>query len=119
MPKAPYQPQDVELIVNAPDVRVAEITLAPHSDTPPHEHAEVPEVCYCLQGELTCEAEGEATVVLRAGEKRIFAAGAGHQLRNVGDVPCRFLLIHAGGRFDFVKTEKKSGNGPRRGSRVY
>jgi quercetin dioxygenase-like cupin family protein len=102
MSNSPYQPQDVQLIVDTPDVRVAEITLGPHADTPAHEHTEVPEVCYCLEGQLVCEADGEAPTVLRAGQRRTFAAGSHHQLRNAGDAPCRFLLIHAGGRFDFV-----------------
>src|SRR3954462_1683166 len=70
MANAPYQPQALELIVNTPDVRVAEITLAPHTDTPPHEHTAVEEVCYCLEGELSCEAEGEEPVTLRAGGKK-------------------------------------------------
>src|SRR5690348_9223404 len=102
MADAPYKPQDVELIVNTPDVRVAEITLAPHTDTPPHEHTEVPEFCYCLEGEVSCRTEGESPSILRAGQKKIFAAGSDHQLRNEGDVPCRFLLIHGVGRFNFV-----------------
>lgn len=105
MPTPPYQPQAVELIVDTPDVRVAEITLGPGADTPPHEHSEVEEVCYCLAGELTCEAEGETPAVLRAGQKRRFAAGRDHQLSNRGQVPCRLLLIHGVGRFDFVQSK--------------
>jgi quercetin dioxygenase-like cupin family protein len=104
MANAPYQPQDMELIVDTPDVRVAEITLAPQADTPPHEHTQVDEVCYCIEGELSCEAEGEAPVVLRAGQKKTFAAGSDHRLRNRGETTCRFLLIHGVGRFDFVPT---------------
>jgi quercetin dioxygenase-like cupin family protein len=107
MASAPYRPQAVELIVDTPDVRVAEITLAPHTDTPPHAHTAVAEVCYCLEGELSCEAEGEEPVVLRAGQKRTFAAGSDHRLRNPGGAPCRFLLIHGVGRFDFVATAGK------------
>lgn len=106
MPNPPYQPLAVEQIVETPDVRVAEITLAPGTDTPPHEHTEVEEVCYCLAGELTCEVEGEPPVVLRPGEKTRFAAGADHCLSNRGDVPCRFLLVHGVGRFNFVATTK-------------
>jgi quercetin dioxygenase-like cupin family protein len=107
MPNPPYQPQAVELIVDTPDVRVAEITLAPGTDTPPHEHTEVEEVCYCLEGELTCEAEGEPPVVLRPGEKKRFAAGLDHRLSNEGEVPCRFLLVHGVGPFNFVPTTKR------------
>src|SRR4051812_43121334 len=106
MPDRPYQPQSVELIVDTPDARVAEIMLAPHTSTPPHEHTDVEEVCYCLEGELTCEAEGEPPVVLRSGQKVRFAAGVDHRLSNRGEVPCRFLLVHGVGRFNFVPTAK-------------
>ena len=102
MSQPTYQPLQAELIVEAPGVRVAEITLAPHTNTPPHVHSEVPEVCYCLEGELTCEANGEPAAVLRPGRRKRFDAGVGHRLRNGGDVPCRFLLVHGVGRFDFV-----------------
>lgn len=94
MTPSQYKPQDIDLIVNTPEVRVAEITLAPHADTPPHKHTQVPEVCYCLEGELSCHVEGHAPSVLRAGQKKTFAAGSHHQLRNTSDAPCRFLLIH-------------------------
>jgi quercetin dioxygenase-like cupin family protein len=102
MANVPYQPQAVELIVDTPTVRVAEITLAPHTDTPPHEHTEVEEVCYCLEGQLLCAADGEEPTVLRAGAKKTFPAGSDHQLRNASDTPCRVLLVHGVGRFNFV-----------------
>ncbi len=109
MPTPQYQPQAVELIVDAPDVRVAEITLAAGTDTPPHEHTEVEEVCYCLAGELTCAVEGEPVAVLQPGQKIRFAAGHDHRLSNPGHSPCRFLLIHGVGRFDFVPSRQASG----------
>ena len=58
MSKPTYQARGVEVIVETADVRVAEITLAPGEGTPMHEHREVEEVCYCLEGELTCKAVG-------------------------------------------------------------
>ena len=107
MANAPYQPQAVELIVDTPTVRVAEIILAPHTDTPPHEHTDVEEVCYCLEGQLSCQAEGQEPTVLRAGQKKTFPAGSDHQLLNRSDAPCRFLLIHGVGRFNFVPTANR------------
>lgn len=111
MSTSPYQPQAVELIVDTPDVRVAEITLAPRTSTPEHEHTAVPETCYCLAGELTSDTGDGRPVVLKAGDKTVFAAGASHQLRNDADVPCRFLLVHAVGRFDFVPAKPAGGGG--------
>ncbi len=88
--------------MDTPEVRVAEITLAAGTDTPAHEHSEVEEICYCLAGELTCEVEGEPSAMLLPGQKMRFAAGRDHRLSNPGHSPCRFLLIHSSGRFDFV-----------------
>lgn len=106
MSKPTYAPQAMELIVDSPDVRVAEITLGPGGDTPAHEHSAVEEVCYCLEGELTCEADGTPTTVLRPGERKRFAAGLHHRLTNRGETSCRFLLVHGVGRFDFVPSAK-------------
>jgi quercetin dioxygenase-like cupin family protein len=104
MTKTPYQAQHIEMICDTLDGRVAEITLSPMSDTPPHQHTKAEETCYCLEGELTCEVGGQATV-LKPGERMRFAAGRDHCLRNRTDAPCRFLLVHGGGHFDFVVAE--------------
>lgn len=97
-----YRSDSVELICDTPEVRIAEIALAAHSETPEHVHTHAPEICYCLSGELTVEGAGPAPLVLRAGEKKRFEAGSAHQLVNRSAATCRFLLIHAGGKFDFV-----------------
>jgi uncharacterized cupin superfamily protein len=102
----PYQAQQTEIICETPEVRVAEITLSPSSDTPPHRHSKTEEICYCLEGELTCEIGHKATV-LKPGERMRFAVGQDHQLRNRTSTPCRFLLIHGGGKFDFVESDEK------------
>lgn len=104
MTKTPYQAQKMEIICETPDVRVAEITLSPLSDTPPHQHRHVEEICYCLEGELTCEV-GEQATVLKVGERMRFAAGRDHRLGNRAATPCRFLLIHGGGKFDFIASD--------------
>ena len=81
---------------------MAEIILAPGTGTPPHAHSYVPEVYYCLDGELSCDVDGEPSVVLRPRQKARFAAGRDHRLSNRGAVPCRFLLVRGVGRFDFM-----------------
>lgn len=102
MTTTPYQAQQMEVICETPDVRVVEITLSPFSGTPRHQHTDAEEICYCLQGELTCEVGDQHAIVLKPGERRRFAAGQEHHLRNRAETPCRFLLIHGGGKFDFV-----------------
>ncbi len=109
MPTLPHQPHAVELIVDTPQVRVSEITLAADTDTPAHEQSEVEEIFYCLAGELTCEVKGEASAVLLSGQKARCAAGRDHRLSNSGESPCRFVLIHGVGRFDFVLSRQPPG----------
>lgn len=97
---AAYQSKQ-EIICETPTVRIVEITLGPCSDTPDHQHTQTQETCYCLAGELTCEI-GNARMVLKPGDKMRFAATHHHRLRNMANSNCRFLLIHDGGKFDFV-----------------
>lgn len=97
-----YYPVESVVICRTSDVRVVEITLGPGTQTPPHEHTNAEEVCYCLHGELTCQSPGAPPDILREGQRRVFRAGDVHMLRNDGDIPCRLLLIHTGGQFDFV-----------------
>lgn len=106
MTTANYQTDGIETIHQSADTRVVEITLAPRSDTPEHRHSSAKEICYCLEGELTIEQEGRPVVALIPGQRCVFAADAPHRLRNVADRPCRFLLIHVDGAFDFVAAER-------------
>ncbi len=102
MNNAQYKSDAMELICDTAEVRIAEITLAAHAQTPEHVHTHAPEICYCLSGELTVEHVGPQPMILRPGDKKRFEAGSAHQLVNRSGQPCRFLLIHAGGAFDFV-----------------
>lgn len=101
-----YQPLNLEIIMQNETVRVAEITLPPHSPVPEHQHTESEEISYCLEGELSCRVDGRLDCVLKPGQKTRFPAGQEHQLSNAGEVPCRFLLIHGVGKFDFVPVKR-------------
>jgi len=102
----PYEPQNAAVICRTNDLRVVEITLAANSQTPPHTHSAVEEICYCLEGQLTFAAKGEPTGVLTAGNRQRFPAGSEHQLCNRSALPCRFLLIHGVGPFDFTPVSR-------------
>lgn len=97
-----YRAQQVEVVCESPDVRVAEITLPPSAKIPSHRHTHTQEICWCLAGQLTCQSPGEPTSVLQAGERKIFPANHEHALLNQGEGPCRFLLVHGVGKFDFI-----------------
>ncbi len=102
MSDKPYVPQSMEVIFETSDVRVVEIGLPGFGATPEHRHTLAQEICYCLEGELTCEVVGQTPVVLKPGHKMIFPANQEHTLSNRDQRPCRFLLIHGIGAFDFV-----------------
>lgn len=106
-----YTPQLLEVIYQTPDIRVAEINLPPFGQTPAHRHSHTDEVCYCLEGDLTCQTPDAPDGILHAGQRRDFPANSTHTLVNLGEMPCRFLLIHKGGEFDFVQTEPDTSEG--------
>ena len=62
MTTMPYQAQKMEIICETPDVRVAEITLSPLSDTSPHQHTEAEEICYYHNHAGGSESNGAAVV---------------------------------------------------------
>jgi quercetin dioxygenase-like cupin family protein len=103
MNRPTYTPQQMEIICQTPEVRVAEITLPPFGQTPSHRHSRANEVCYCLEGELTWQTPDAPDGILHAGQRRDFPVDSTHRLANLGNIPCRLLLIHSGGEFDFVE----------------
>ncbi len=106
MDKPTLHPVAMEIIMQNETVRVSEITLAPHSPVPEHQHTESEEICYCLEGELTCHVDGRIERVLKQGQKTRFPAGRNHQLSNAAETPCRYLLIHGVGKFDFAPPKR-------------
>ncbi len=101
-----YNPAKMEVIVQSSEVRVVEFLLPPHTPVPEHHHSNTEEICYCLSGELVCNVQGQRQCVLRSGERFRFAPGIDHELINEGDVPCRFVLIHGVGEFNFIPSNR-------------
>lgn len=105
---APYVVQQVKLVVKGADVQVREFTVAPDEDIPWHYHAAVTDWCYCLEGVVSAQtrsAQDAAISVqdLSAGESCRIDAGIVHRLANGGREACRYLLVQAGGQYDFNK----------------
>ena len=105
---APYAVQQVKLIVKGADVQVREFTVAPGEDIPWHYHTEITDWCYCLDGVVKAEKRnsgdaGVSIVYLKTGESCRIDAGVVHRLSTGGEGVCRYLLVQAGGRYDFNK----------------
>jgi quercetin dioxygenase-like cupin family protein len=107
-PPAPYTVQQVKLVVKGADVQVREFSVAPDENIPWHYHTAVTDWCYCLEGVVSAEtqnAENAAISVqlLKTGESCRIDAGVVHRLANGGEGMCRYLLVQAGGQYDFNK----------------
>jgi quercetin dioxygenase-like cupin family protein len=72
---------------------VAEV--APGGQVGRHLHP-VPLFVYILEGELTIDMEQHGTHRFRAGEGLAEIINSWHNGRNLGDRPCRFLIVFAG-----------------------
>jgi quercetin dioxygenase-like cupin family protein len=109
----PYDVSKVTLVVAGADFQVREFTVAPGEEVPWHYHTEVTDWCYCLAGVVVAEtrgAEGKdavSTLRLAPGESCRIGAGTAHRLSNGGDTVCRYLLVQAGGKYDFHKIEPR------------
>lgn len=107
MSEAPYQVEKISLIAAGPDVQVREFNVAPGEVIPWHYHTALTDWCYCLEGVVAAEiqeADGSLKrLMLKPGESCRIEPGQVHRLMNGGEGPCRYLLVQAGGKYDFNK----------------
>ena len=108
MSKAPYEVHQITLVASGADVQVREFEVAPGEEVPRHYHTAVTDWCYCLEGLVAAEIEAAGStqsrrLVLKPGESCRIDAGLVHRLANGGNGRCRYLLVQAGGQYDFNK----------------
>jgi quercetin dioxygenase-like cupin family protein len=95
--------EEVSVLVNSNGVRVVEFSLASGASGPMHSHSNVFEYCYCLEGLLSIDIEGEPShVTLSLGEKIQIPVGKVHRVAGGGSSSSRFLVVQGIGDFDFV-----------------
>lgn len=94
--------KQIATIINANGVRVVEFLLAPESRGAWHYHSQISESCYCLQGQLSVDIEGNKSLTLVSGEKCQIVEGIRHSVFNITQTPCSFLVIQGVGEYDFV-----------------
>ncbi len=95
-----------QVIVQTPDVRVAEFALAPGDGQPWHRHSEITDTFYGLEGLTEIEIREPARrQILRPGEKFSVPPSAVHRARNAHDATSRYLLIQGVGTYDFIETK--------------
>jgi quercetin dioxygenase-like cupin family protein len=105
MAQSPYRISDKKVIVETPEVRVSEMTLAVGEEIPWHLHTQVADTFYCLEGQVLLQTgENPQGRIHHPGDRSTLTAGQPHRLTNAGGIPCRVLLIQGVGRYDFVAT---------------
>lgn len=68
------------LLIDTPDVRVAEFSLSPGQAGTGHSHSAVSETCYCLEGQLSVAVGSEPNKMLSPGEKLFVPVNVSHQV---------------------------------------
>lgn len=112
--RRPYEVQKISLVVEGAGFQVREFTVAPGEEVPWHYHTEVTDWCYCLEGVVAAQtrdrsATGKVTTLrLTPGQSCRIGAGMTHRLASGSDTLCRYLLVQAGGKYDFNKVEAAS-----------
>lgn len=106
----PYQVSGVAVVVKGADFQVREFLVVPGEEVPWHYHSEVTDWCYCLEGVVLAETRGGmhatvSTLRLAPGQSCRIDARTAHRLANGGETVCRYLLVQAGGRYDFNPVE--------------
>ena len=107
----PYEVEKVALVVEGAGFQVREFTVAPGEEVPWHYHTEVTDWCYCLEGRVAAQTRNRSTpdavttLSLAPGQSCRIEAGTVHRLANDGDAVCRYLLVQAGGQYDFNKVD--------------
>jgi quercetin dioxygenase-like cupin family protein len=104
-----YAVQNVATVVAGAGFQVREFTVAPGEEVPWHYHTEVTDWCYCLAGAVLAETRSASGAVssrpLAAGQSCRIEPGTVHRLANGSDRMCRYLLVQAGGKYDFNKID--------------
>ena len=91
-----------QVLVDVAAARITEVTVAPGQLVSAHTHSQAEELCYCITGVLTVEIQNQPHQTLPPGARCRIPTAVPHRLMNHGPLPCKFLLVHRGGPFDFI-----------------
>jgi quercetin dioxygenase-like cupin family protein len=100
-----YSVDSITEIARSGNVWVREFTVAQGEEIPWHQHTEVQDRCYGLEGLVRVESSGPDGLqdrVLQPGESCVLPAGTHHRLTCAKGSRARYLLVQVG-RYDFVK----------------
>ena len=89
-------------LVEAENVLVRIMTLAPLEVAPRHAHSEMIEHIVCLSGKLAVSMHrADNEICLAPGQSITIQAGMLHQIKNMTEGASEYLLVQSGGKYDF------------------
>ncbi len=101
-----YRVASITQIVRSHDVWVREFTVTAGEEVPWHQHTQVQDHCYGLEGLVrvqSVDAAGAAQdLCLKPGESCVLPAGTRHRLSCAQGDQARYLLVQQGA-YDFIK----------------
>ncbi len=92
----------IDIVEETPTLRVLEMTLEVGEKVPWHWHSGITDRFYCLAGkvEIECRAP-KAMHHLLPGDSCSVAEKVAHEVRNIGDVTARLVLVQGVGAYDY------------------
>jgi quercetin dioxygenase-like cupin family protein len=98
--------RETRVVAQTTELRVTEYVLPPGKTHHWHQHTEVTDRFYCLEGLISVELKTSADrLLLRPGETCRVTPGVVHRAGNATGGISRYLLVQGIGRYDFVLAE--------------
>lgn len=91
------------VVLQTPEVRVAEYVLAPGATHRWHRHSVVTDRFWCLEGTIAVDVrDPPRSERLTQGQSLTLPPGVVHRAGNPADRVSRYLLVQGIGRYDFI-----------------
>ena len=101
-----YKAHHIQVLFEAPMLRILEATFAGGDQVPMHVHSHVVDHFWVLDGRLDIETVNpDQRIQLGAGGYFAIAAGRAHRVRNSSNTHCHFINLQGYGSYDFEPLE--------------
>jgi len=93
--------QEPKLLFKSESVLVRLMTLAPSEIGQKHYHSCLFETVICTEGRMALHVDDRQSVELSSGEQASVSPPQPHHVQNLGREVARYILVQAGGTYDF------------------
>ncbi|MGE3298708.1 MAG: cupin domain-containing protein [Porticoccaceae bacterium] len=94
--------QKPEILFQSEAVLVRLMTLAPNEIGQRHYHTCLFETVICTEGMIALHVDERQPAALSEGEQASVSPPQAHHLQNLGREEARYILVQAGGAYDFL-----------------